>query len=186
MSPARFAAGAVQEITGLLVLAYVLSRRRSGFRDLGLRWALRDVAIGLLLLIVAAMFYFAGATAIQLIHHGLYGAYAHITPARKIFGRPSAATIPYLLLNPFFEEMIVRAYLMTEVQALTGSAALAVVLSVLVQSSYHLYYGWAGAFSIAFLFLPFALYYARWKRILPVIVSHEIFDIVGLIIISMS
>jgi len=89
--------------------------------------------------------------------------------------------IPFVLLNPFFEELIVRAYLMTEVQDLTGSSALAILVSVIVQFSYHLYYGWAGAISLSFQFLIFALYYARSRNISPVIVAHGLFDIYGIV-----
>jgi len=56
--------------------------------------------------------------------------------------------IPFSLLNPFFEELIVRAYLMTEIMDLTGSAMLAIATSVLLQASYHLYYGWFGALAL--------------------------------------
>ncbi len=89
--------------------------------------------------------------------------------------------IPYSLLNPFFEELIVRAYLMTEVRALTGSWMLATALSVVVQFSYHLYYGWEGAIALSFLFLVFSIYYARTQRATPIIVAHGIFDIWGLV-----
>jgi membrane protease YdiL (CAAX protease family) len=89
--------------------------------------------------------------------------------------------IPLSLLNPFFEELIVRAYLMTEVIELTGSSTLAVALSVFVQFSYHLYYGWGGAISLAFFFLALALYYVRSRRALPVIIAHGLLDIYALI-----
>jgi membrane protease YdiL (CAAX protease family) len=86
-----------------------------------------------------------------------------------------------MLLNPFFEELIVRAYLMTEIKALTGSTAMAVAVSVVLQASYHLYYGWFGALTVAFSFLVFAVYYARSGRAVPVIVAHAAFDIYGLV-----
>ena len=41
--------------------------------------------------------------------------------ARDFFAHPSVMAIPLALLNPFFEELLVRAYLMTEVMELTGS-----------------------------------------------------------------
>lgn len=77
--------------------------------------------------------------------------------------------------------MIVRAYLTTEVIELTGSSTLAVALSVAVQFSYHLYYGWTGAISLSFLFLTLAMYYVRTRRALPVIVAHGVFDVYGLL-----
>jgi hypothetical protein len=48
ISNARWSIGVVQELTGLLLLGYVLSRRSLRFKDLGLRWSLRDVGVGLL------------------------------------------------------------------------------------------------------------------------------------------
>jgi hypothetical protein len=53
---------------------------------------------------------------------------------------------------------------MSEVIDLTESPALAVVLSVVVQFSYHLYHGWAGATALSFQFLILALYYSRYLR----------------------
>lgn len=102
--------------------------------------------------------------------------------AKTFFGHPSLlVAFAFCLLNPFFEELIVRAYLMTEIIELTGSSALAVVLSVVVQFSYHLYYGWTGAASLCFQFLTFALYYARSRRALPIIMAHGFFDVFGML-----
>ena len=74
-----------------------------------------------------------------------------------------------------------RAYVMTEIRELTGSNMMAVVSSVLLQASYHLYYGWIGALSIAFPFSVFAIYYALSRRAVPIIVGHAVFDLYGLI-----
>lgn len=84
-------------------------------------------------------------------------------------------------MNPFFEELIVRAYLMAEVIELTGSSTMAVALSVGVQFSYHLYYGWVGAISLSFFFLALALYYVRSRCAFPVIVAHGFLDVYALI-----
>jgi membrane protease YdiL (CAAX protease family) len=89
-------------------------------------------------------------------------------------------SLPFLLLNPFFEELIVRAYLMTEIRELTGSATLAVIVSATVQTSYHLYYGWKGALAMGFMFLIFSIYYARKRRITPVILAHAVLDLAAL------
>ena len=89
--------------------------------------------------------------------------------------------IAFCLLNPFFEELVVRAYLMTEITELTGSTVWAFILSVVVQFSYHLYYGWAGAISLSFQFLVFALYYAHSRRALPVVLAHDFFDVYGML-----
>src|SRR5579872_7172075 len=59
--PYRWTRGLIQEIPCLLLLAYVLSRRRRSVRDLGLRWSVRDVAVGLGLTIVSYLAYAIGS-----------------------------------------------------------------------------------------------------------------------------
>lgn len=172
-----WAGGILQEVTALLLLGYVLSHRGLRFADLGLRWSPRDVAMGLLVTLVSYPAYELGHTLVQTIHHLVYGTWATGPTAKDFFPHPSVGAIPFLLLNPFFEELIVRAYLMTEVLERTGSATLAVVVSIGVQFSYHLCYGWAGAISLSFFKLALALYYVRSRCALPVIVAHGFFDV---------
>ncbi len=180
-SSARWLIGLVHEATGLLLLGYVLSRRNLGFRDLGLRWLLQDVGVGLLVAGVSYVAYIFGSMVVHVVHYAIYGSLATSPTGKDFFAHPGVAVLPFAFLNPFFEELIVRAYLMTEVLDLTGSSLLAVGLSVAVQFSYHLYYGWAGAIALSFQFLILALYYARSRRALPIIVAHGFFDISALI-----
>jgi membrane protease YdiL (CAAX protease family) len=177
----RWALAIVQEVTALLLLGYVLSRRGLKFADFGLRWSLRDVVVGLLVAAVSYAAYGLGRTLVQIVYHLVYGSFAKGPNAKDFFPLPSVMAIPWSLLNPFFEELIVRAYLMTEINELTGSSTLAIALSVGVQFSYHLYYGWAGAISLSFVFLALALYYARSRCALPVIVAHGFFDVYALL-----
>ena len=176
-----WAGGIVHQTTALLLLGYVLSRRGLSFAYLGLRWSPRDVGMSLLVIIVSYSSYLLGHALIQTIHQLMYGTWFIGPTAKDFFPHPSLATIPFLLLNPFFEELIVRAYVMTEVIELTGSSALAVALSVGVQFSYHLYYGWVGAISLSFFFFALALYFARSRCALPVIAAHGFFDLYALI-----
>ena len=180
-SSTRWLVGLVHEATGLLLLGYVLSRRSLGFKDLGLRWSFRDVGVGLLVAAASYAAYIFGSIAVHLVHYAIYGSLAAGPTGKDFFTHPGFAALPFTLLNPFFEELIVRAYLMTEVFELTGSSLLAVGLSVAIQFSYHLYYGWARAITLSFVFLMLALFYDRTHRALPIIVAHSFFDITALI-----
>lgn len=171
----------VQEVAALLLLGYVLSRRGLTFANLGLGWSLRNVGLGVVVFGASYAAYVIGYTLVQTIHYLLYGAFATGPTAKDFFAHHSVGAIPLSLLNPFFEELIVRAYVMTEVIELTGSSTFAIALSVAVQFSYHLYYGWIGAISMSFLFLVLALYYLRSRSALPIIVAHAIFDVYGLL-----
>ncbi len=63
---------------------------------------------------------------------------------------------------------------------MTRSSLFAIVASVALQSAYHLYYGWAGAIQVSFMFLVYALYYARTRRALPVVMAHEFIDAIAI------
>lgn len=181
ISNLRWSVGIVQEAGCLMLVGYVLSRRRLKFANLGLRWSLRGVGVGLLVAMISYLVYGIGSVLIQVVYRQMFGHMASSPRPNQFFGHPPLMFIPFSLLNPFFEELIIRAYLMTEVAELTESSALAVVVSVAVQFSYHLYYGWIGAISVSFLFLVFALYYVRARQALPVIVAHGLFDVYALI-----
>jgi membrane protease YdiL (CAAX protease family) len=175
----KYAALIIQQTSTLLLLGYVLSRRGLSFRSIGLRWAPVDVWVGTILAITSYVAYGFGYAFIHIFHHAMSGT---DSTARNVFGHPPVVfAIANCFLNPFFEELIVRAYLMTEVVELTGSTLSAVILSVLVQFSYHLYYGWAGAISLSFQFLIYALYFAHWRGAVPIIVAHGFFDVYGML-----
>jgi membrane protease YdiL (CAAX protease family) len=173
--------GFVHEIVALLVLGYVLARSGRRLRDLGLRWSVRDCGVGLLVLVISYAAYIAGGMLLQTIHYAPAGPMAKGTATHGYWTHMGWPGVPFVLVTPFFEELIVRAYLMTEVVELTGSLALATFLSVLLQISYHLYYGWFTAAALGFTFLVFSLYYARYRRALPIIVAHGVYDLIGLI-----
>jgi membrane protease YdiL (CAAX protease family) len=178
-STLRWAALILQQISTLFLLGYVLSRRALGFRSIGLRWSPIDVGAGTILAVVSYVLYAFAYSFIHSFQHGVPGAGSN---AKEVFGHPPVVMgIAFCLLNPLVEEMVVRAYLMTEVAELTGSRAWAVTVSVFVQFSYHLYYGWAGAISLSFQFLIFALYYAYSRRALPVVVAHGFLDVYGML-----
>lgn len=127
------------------------------------------------------MSYAVGYALVHLVGNALFHSVPVAFSVSQIFGKLSLTAIPAFLLNPFFEELIVRAYLMTEIKDLTGSWIPAVALSVIIQGSYHLYYGWEGAIALSFQFLVFAIYYARTRRATPIIFAHAVFDIYGLV-----
>jgi len=181
ISNTRWLAATVQEAACLLLLGYILRRRGLGFKHIGLRWSVRDVGVGLLVTATSIASYAVGYSILSFLHRLAFGHAGGIRSSREFFGNPGAMFVAFSLLNPFFEELIVRAYLMTEVIELTGSPTLAVVLSVAIQSSYHLYYGWVGALSLACMFLVFSLYYVRRRRALPVVIAHGFFDLVALV-----
>jgi len=89
--------------------------------------------------------------------------------------------IPFLMLNPFYEEILVRGYLMTEIIELRSSVVLATLVSIALQTSYHLYYGVVGALTVGSGLAVLALYYAKTRDLMPVIVAHLLWDLMALL-----
>ena len=91
-------------------------------------------------------------------------------------------TIPALFLNAVeagvVEEVIVLGYLITRLQQLSWSPAMAVGASALLRGSYHLYQGWGGFVANVAMGLLFGFLFLRWgRRTWPFVVAHALLDI---------
>lgn len=172
----HWAYGILNEVTSLALLWYVLLRRSRSFSDLGLGWSWTNIGWSIALCFgayvayrfVYAAFYYSGLGSAQ---HGT------ASVSQYLFGSGIfITTLVFQCINPFFEELIVRAYLMTEVRQFSNSAVAAVVCSTVLQTGYHLYQGIPLAFSAGAMFLFWSVYYAKTNRIMPVILAHFYFD----------
>ena len=165
--------------TSLCVLAYVLRRRGRSFSDIGLSWDTGAVALTLPLIIVGILI----ASSEGPIIYWLGETFGHPNwrppeISRLLFGtQVQIAAVPDLLLNGFFEELIVRAYLMTVVTMVTGKIWPAVLVSVAVQTSYHFYQSVPLALSHIPLFTVYSVFYAKTRSALPVALAHALTDL---------
>lgn len=183
-----YLAGIVYELNGLAVLLYVLFRQGRSLKDFGfnLRWT--DVPVSVALAILAVLAVWMWEWAIVSVYYLARGRMPEVQAQNVEFLRTgiTAASLIFILINPFFEELLVRAYAISEITYLTGKTYLAVILSVLFQSAYHLYQGAFPALAYAPLFLIFSLYYVKRRRIMPVILAHLYFDLLALLLHSRS
>jgi len=62
--------------------------------------------------------------------------------------------------------------------ALTGSQAVAIGASVLLQTTYHLYQGIPHACAVGATFFVFSMYYVRTRRVAPLVLAHFYLDAV--------
>ena len=170
-----------QEAGALLLLWYVLRRRGRTFASIGLSVKLRGVGSGIGLGAAGWGVYAASLVLVEVLHKQLLGTYVPRTNPSLLFPEASwAVLIPFVFLNCFVEEAIVRAYLMTELSELTGSIAWAGVVSVLIQVSYHTYQGWLPVTGHVATFAVFSFYYARKRKLFPLYVGHLLIDLFGL------
>lgn len=178
----RFAMGICSEGSSLTLLWYVLSRQKRTWRNLTQTpdWidVPRGIGVFVLSSIVLAMSYYTiQMTSFAVTHHWLHPKSLDGLLAVGV----TLISVMFMVVNGFFEELIVRAYLMTEIRELGGSAALAVLISLIVQVSYHLYQGWINAVMVGTMFAVFSVYYLKTRRIGPVIFAHILIDLFALL-----
>lgn len=174
----------VQELAALGLLWYILLRRSRSIWDLGVTWTKKDLAH-------SALVWLLGVVAFSIVFGALYlsgltttsysTAGARVGRALFAGGVPLMAVV-FQFINPFFEELIVRAYVMTEIRQLTNSVSKAVITSTLLQMAYHFYQGAPLAFSEGAGFLVFSVYYAKTNRITPIILAHLYMDLWGTLV----
>jgi membrane protease YdiL (CAAX protease family) len=173
----RFWTGLVREIGILLLFAVLFRRQGRRFSEIGLSFQWLDLLRAAGLTVGSWLVYMFAGTSIGLVYFWS-GSQPHYRDPEKIFG----GTLPVLFLvytiaAPFFEEILVRGYLMTELIGLSWPVWLATLASVALQTSYHLYYGIAGAIIVGATFLVSAIYFAKTRRLTPVILSHLAWDL---------
>jgi uncharacterized protein len=153
----------------LCVLVYVLGRRGRSLRDIGVtaRWS--DLWFGLGLFV----FQLLPSLAAIMSPRGL-GPYWRLSSLST--DALGALTLVSLVSVAAAEELIVRAYMMSEVLDLTGNAFLAVASSTCFQGLYHLYQGPRGAVFHAVTFLGFSLFYWKTRRATSCVVGHFLWD----------
>jgi membrane protease YdiL (CAAX protease family) len=165
--------GVVTELLPLGLMLSVLRIGGSSLEEIGFVWNPRMVLFALPLFLFGNMLS-------QAIIPAAYSIGIHFGPpgwsppdlSVQIPGTGDWGRLPNHLLNGFKEELTVRSYLMTVVLAITKRGWIAVILSVAIQSSYHVYQSVPVALSHVPLFTIYALFFLKTRSILPVALAH--------------
>jgi membrane protease YdiL (CAAX protease family) len=178
----RLIGGLVSETTSLLLLWYVMSKQGKSWGDIGWKVRFADVpgAIGLFIaaLVVPAFV----STPAQYVYWALSGHSLAPKSLHPILGFGiSFLSIAFACVNPFFEELIVRGYTMSEIMRAGATSGVAIIVSVAVQMSYHLYQGLAHAIALTAVFTIFSVYYAQTRNIVPVVLAHLLLDVTAVL-----
>ena len=92
-------------------------------------------------------------------------------------------TVPVLLaravMNGVLEEVVMVGYLFTRWAQTGGRMWVIVVVSAVVRGGYHLYQGWGGFIGNLVMGLAFGWLYLRIKRVMPLVITHSLLDIVA-------
>jgi membrane protease YdiL (CAAX protease family) len=110
------------------------------------------------------------------------GINAQIVPAAL---RPLWWAVPVLILaaiqNAVLEEVVVVGYLITRLRQLGLHPAAIVAISAVLRGSYHLYQGFGAFLGNAVMGVVFALFFLRFKRVMPLILAHSLLDITAFV-----
>src|SRR5215472_5383211 len=106
---ARWIEAGAHQIGILFLVGSILRQSGRTFRDIGFRWSLTEATEGLWLYVAAYAFYRFGAVLIHVGYLLFSGSPPHYVDSRQIFGHMSLFALPFWLLNPFYEEIVVRA-----------------------------------------------------------------------------
>ena len=177
----RLAGGLIAEAGSLAVLWYVLSGQGRGWKDIGWNLTWMDVPRALGLVLGSTVVSYFVSIAVQISFRSYSGHYLPTKSMEGLLGGISVLSIAFVCLNPFFEELIVRGYLMSEIVGMGGRGALAIFLSTAVQMSYHLYQGPANGIVLITTFAMFSIYFWDSRRIAPVVLAHFFIDAYALI-----
>lgn len=177
----RFYSGLVHQAATLTLFLTLLKRQDRSVKDIGLAFHWLDLpkGFGLFLLSYISMILVSGT--FRYVYFFWRGSAPHFRDPRVIFGGASAILfVIYTIAAPIFEETLVRGYLMTELIGLSWPVSLAASASVALQISYHLYYGVGGALSVGAGFVVSAIYFAKSRKLMPVILSHFLWDLTAI------
>lgn len=94
-----------------------------------------------------------------------------------ISGIRTVELIPYILASAAFQEILMRGYFVGRLRTLVGNNWLPVVVSSILFGIWHVYQGPIGAMSATVMGIVFALYFAKYNRIWPLILVHFLYNV---------
>lgn len=172
-----------QSVLSISLLFYVLFKNNRNFKDIGLKlkfdW--KDLLVGAGLMIIAGVAAAILAGVINIFSPDFIKNSANPQNIEFINSKFSGFLIIILIIVPLQEELIVRGFTMSEIFNLTESKSLAIIISVLLQFSYHLYQGIGPAIFLLPFFIISSIYFVRTGNLNPVIYSHILMDLISLI-----
>jgi membrane protease YdiL (CAAX protease family) len=185
-SALRWAATLVSDALAVCVLVYVLYRQGRGLRDLGVGFARSDVIASFSLAVWSFLVFYTCYYCVGWATVALTGQSVNPHRVPMLEGGLSAGVLVFVAVNSVYEELLARAFVISEVKALIGSPVIAAAASVILQTAYHLYQGLPQAAALAAAFTVFSLYYLSTRRVWPLILAHFYLDLFALIQYSRS
>lgn len=174
------------DLVCIAFLFILLYDRGQSFKDLGLSFTKQDLKDTVVLLLYLAAIYVILSVISYLnyfyFHFEIKGTNWYENQSTSpfqtaIIHSPFGGMMLYVATNAVVEELIIRAFLMTELNTWLRNGKIAVVASALIMTGYHLYQGWLRCIPVFLLFLLFSDYYQKSRRVTPLIIVHYLIDL---------
>jgi membrane protease YdiL (CAAX protease family) len=173
-----YIAGISHGVLSITLLFYILFKNNRNYADIGLslKFSWKDLFVGIGLVLFAGVLYaiiihLVRIFSPQFVNQSLDPKnLGFINPRYKCF------LIIAAFIMPLQEELIVRGFTMSEIYFLTDKRILAIIISVAIQFSYHLYQGIASAIFMLPYFVIISIYFVKTGNLNPVIFSHILID----------
>jgi membrane protease YdiL (CAAX protease family) len=174
LTSGRVTQGIVIELFILVLAGAVLKVRGWAKGRLGLTFSWGQAAAGVPVFILYLLLYWMTATLVLMVWPRALNVWAF----HYSMTAPFSLMTLFIVLNSFFEETTVTAYVITSLSR--QGAAVAITASTLLRFAYHLYQGPLGAISVIPAGLVFGAMYWRSRNVWPLIVAHSIANLVAL------
>jgi uncharacterized protein len=173
----------LSDLALVCLLVYFTWRNREPLSDIGWTFRGKEVLLGVALFLPVAL----GAGVVELLARAAGATLPAKTPsfltATGISGMTLASAMA--LVVAFAEETVFRGYLILRFKNVTGSTAVAVLLSTALFAAGHGYEGPAGIIGVFYLGLVFALIY-RWRSsLIAPMVMHFLQDFISLVVVPL-
>lgn len=164
------------EVFGLLCVAFIFVRHRWQLSDLALQTPEKPLRRGVSLYLVNRITIFVIIS--SWIFYDIF-LLDNDVPAHVGDGNASvhiAARLLLVLVNPFYEEIIVVGYIFAAMRKAGFSDNQASVVSIAIRMSYHLYQGVAAFVFILPMSLLFTYAFRKWGNLWPLIIAHMLLN----------
>jgi len=149
------------EIIALTLIAMLLRYRKWSIADVNLDFRFHYIAIALFLVFIRTTLSYTATS--MMITFGMEIPSAH-------FDTGLFSILSIILINSIYEEVLLTGYIFKRFEK--WHAVVPLLFGFLLRASFHTYQGWGMLPSVLALTLVTGIYYLKYQRLVPVILTH--------------
>ena len=172
-----FAVRIYYSLLSIGVFFYILKKQNRNISEFGISFKVKDILHSILLIIAIFVSYVIVGLLLRIFLGNINTSSSNF----NLIKVNSIWIILYILIKPWVEELILKGFLITEIEFLTKNIYIAVFTSVFIQSVANIFQGGISVLYLASILLILSIYFAKTRRIAPVILAHYLFEFIPMI-----